>query len=266
MCIRDSSRTVMQQLDNVGVSWGYYDYLNPSGELTSNYPLNFLLDPPSEASDKIRDISSLLGELGSGSGLPSVSFVNSLGHLKFTEHPPFNPRLGECWVISIVNQVMESSFWPNTAIFITWDEGGGYYDHVLPSRNFTINHGFSQDLVGLGQRVPLLVISPYSKENFVSDSVLSPLSLLRFIEFNWKLPPLNELVSQSNLPLGFFNFSQTAREPIILSPSSTYPVVPQTHSNISLPTIPIEYETVGIIAAVILLGALSKRRRCSSSV
>jgi len=260
------SKTVMRQLDDSGVSWGYYDYLNASGVPFSMYPLNYLSDVPFQALDKVRSISDLFGELGSGSNLPSVSLVNSLGDFKLTEHPPFNPMMGERWVVSIVNRVMESSFWPTTAIFITWDEGGGFYDHVVPSREFTINHGFTQDLTGLGQRVPLLVISPYSRENFVSDTVLSHLSLLHFIEYNWALPPLDELVAQSNLPLGFFNFSQGARTPIILSSSATYPIPSQSQSNRSLPSVPVEYELVGIVVAVVLLGNLSRRIRRSSSI
>ncbi len=260
------SKTVMRQLDDSGVSWGYYDYLNASGEPFSMYPLNYLSDVPFQALDKVRSISDLFGELGSGSNLPSVSLVNSLGDFKLTEHPPFNPMMGERWVVSIVNRVMESSFWPTTAIFITWDEGGGFYDHVVPPREFTINHGFTQDLTGLGQRVPLLVISPYSRENFVSDAVLSHLSVLHFIEYNWALPPLDEFVAQSNLPLGFFNFSQGARTPIILSPSATYPIPSQSQSNRSLPSVPVEYELVGIVVAVVLLGSLSRRIRRSSSI
>lgn len=260
------SKTVMRQLDDSGVSWGYYDYLNASGEPFNMYPLNYLSDVPSQALDKVRSISDFLGELGSGSNLPSVSLVNSLGDFKLTEHPPFNPTMGERWVVSMVNRVMESIYWPSTAIFITWDEGGGYYDHVMPPHEFTINHGFSQALEGLGQRVPLLVISPYSKENFVSETLLSHLSLLHFIEYNWALSSLDELVAQSNLPLGFFNFSRAIRTPIILSPSATYPIPSQAQSSGPLPTIPIEYELVGIVVAVILLGGLGRRPRRSSSV
>jgi phospholipase C len=254
------SKTVMRQLDDAGVSWGYYDHLNDSSARFNTYPLNYLSDVPSQAQGSVRDTSDLLRELGTGSGLPSVSFVNSLGDFKLTEHPAFSPTLGEEWVVSIVNRVMESSFWPTTTIFITWDEGGGYYDHVVPSRDFTINHGFTQDLVGLGQRVPLLVISPYSKENFVSDTLLSHLSLLHFIEYNWMLPPLDELAAQSNLPLDFFNFSQAPRAPIILGSPSTYPIPSQSQSNGSLPDVPVGFELAGIIAALILLGSLTRRR------
>ena len=259
------SNTVMRQLDGAGVSWGYYDYLNASIEPFNMYPLNYFLDVPSQAPANVRNISDLLGELGSGSNLPSVSFVNSLGDFKLTEHPPFNPTLGERWVVSIVNRVMESSYWPTTSIFITWDEGGGYYDHVVPSKDFTINHGFTQDLIGLGQRVPLLVISPYSRENFVSSIVLSHLSLLHFIEYNWALQPLNELVARSNLPLGFFNFSQTTRTPIILGSPDIYPIPLQPRQSSPLLNIPIEFELVGIVATIILLGSLSMKTRRSSS-
>jgi phospholipase C len=260
------SKTVMRQLDDSGVSWGYYDYVNTPSEPFNTYPLNYLSDVPPQALGKIKNTSDLVGELASGSGLPSVSFVNSLEDFKLTEHPPFNPTMGERWVVSIVNQVMESSYWPTTTIFITWDEGGGYYDHVVPPPEFILNHGFSRNLVGFGQRVPLLVISPYSKENFVSEAHLSHLSLMHFIEYNWALPPLDELVAQSNLPLGFFNFSQTPRTPIILSSSVTYPIPSQSQSNGSLPSIPVECELVGIVAAVILLGGLTRRARRSSSI
>lgn len=258
------SKTVVHQLDDAGVSWGYYDYLNTSVKPLNTYPINYVSDVPSQDQSKVRDTSDLLGELGSGSGLPSVSFVNSLGDFKLTEHPPFNPTLGERWVVSMVNRVMESSYWPTTSIFITWDEGGGYYDHVVPPKDFTINHGFAQDLVGLGQRVPLLVISPYSRQNFVSHIIMSHLSLLHFIEYNWALHPLNELVAQSNLPLGFFNFSQAPRTPIILGSPDIYPIPLQSQQSTSLLNIPVEYELVGIVTAVILLGALSVKRRRSS--
>lgn len=256
------SKTVMRQLDDAGVSWGYYDYLNTSVEASNTYPLNYVSDVPSDQS-KIRDTSNLLEELGSRSGLPSVSFVNSLGDFKLTEHPPFNPTLGERWVVSLVNRVMESSYWPTTSIFITWDEGGGYYDHVVPPKDFIVNHGFTQDLVGLGQRVPLLVISPYSRENFVSSIILSHLSLLHFIEYNWALQPLNELVAQSNLPLEFFNFSQAPRTPIVLGSPDIYPIPLQSQPSALLFNIPITYELLGIAVAVILLGILSKKTRRS---
>jgi phospholipase C len=230
------SSMVIRQLDDAAVSWGYYDYLDAFGGASNVYPLNYTSGMPHQALSDTRNISDLIQELAIGSGLPSVSFVNSLGAPALTEHPPFNPRTGEQWTVSIVNRVMKSSYWPTTAIFITWDEGGGFYDHVIPPREFTVNHSFNDELIGLGQRVPLLVISPYSRENFVSSMLLSHLSLLHFVEYNWNLPPLNGLVAESNLPLEFFNFSQAPRTPIILDSPLVYPIPLQTQSGETLPT------------------------------
>ncbi len=256
------SSTVMRQLDDAGLSWGYYDFLDAFGGPSNVYPLNYTSDEPQEALSNTRNISDLIQELGSGSGLPSISFVNSLGTPELTEHPPFNPRTGEQWTVSIVNRVMKSSYWPTTAIFITWDEGGGFYDHVIPPREFTGNHSFNDELVGLGQRVPLLVISPYSRENFVSSTLLSHLSLLHFVEYNWNLPPLNGLVAESNLPLEFFNFSQSPRAAIILDSPIVYPIPLQTQSGETPPT-PVNQGgplLTGVLVPLIVVLAIVMRR------
>jgi phospholipase C len=246
------SSTLMQQLDDAAVSWGYYDYIDIFGGPSNVYPLNYTSDEPQQALSNTRNISDLIQELSSGSGLPSVSFVNSLGLPNLTEHPPFNPRTGEQWVVSIVNRVMESNYWASTAIFITWDEGGGFYDHVVPPREFTVNHAFTDELFGLGQRVPLLVISPYSKENFVSSKLLSHLSLLHFVEYNWNLPLLNGLVGESNLPLDFFNFSQGPRNPVILSSPIVYPIPLQTESA----PLPISIDQYGPLLSVLMVSLI----------
>jgi phospholipase C len=256
------SSTVMRQLDDAGVSWGYYDYLDAHAGASNVYPLNYTSNAPSQALSNTRSISDLVQELASGSGLPSVSFVNSLGESDLTEHPPFNPTTGELWTVSMVNRVMKSSYWPTTAIFITWDEGGGFYDHAIPPREFTVNHSFTNELVGLGQRVPLLVISSYSRENFVSATLLSHLSLLHFVEYNWNLPALDELVAESNLPLDFFNFSQALRSPIILSPPIIYPIPLQTQPSASLPNPAIQNGLLyaAIIVPLIAVVAIAMRR------
>src|SRR6266851_6952665 len=89
------SGTVMRQLDDASVSWGYSDYLDAFGGPSNVYPLNYTSDEPQEAISNTRNVSDLVQELAIGSGLPSVSFVNSLGTPELTEHPPFNPRTGE---------------------------------------------------------------------------------------------------------------------------------------------------------------------------
>jgi phospholipase C len=256
------SSTIMRQLDDAAVTWGYYDYLGAYGRSSNVYPLNYTFGMPQQALRNTKNISDLTQELANGSGLPSVSFVSSLGVSDLTEHPPFNPTTGELLAVSIINSVMESSYWPTTAIFITWDEGGGFYDHVIPPREFTVNHSFTDELVGLGQRVPLLVISPYSRENLVSSMLLSHLSLLHFVEYNWNLPPLNGLVAESNLPLEFFNFSQSPRTPLILDSPIVYPIPLQTRSSASLPAPINQYGPLpaGILVPLIVVLAIAMRR------
>jgi len=206
------NRTILGELDAHGVSWGYFDFVNASGSSSNVYPFNYFLNSTSQ----ISDVSKFLGYLSSGTNLPAVSFVNSLGSDAFDEHPPENVTEGELWVVSIVNAVMSSSYWDSSVVLITWDEGGGYYDHVAPPQLLTIQND-NQSLSGYGQRVPLLVISPYARENYVSETVLNHMSIVRFIEYNWNLPILNQNVMASNNLLEFFDFASPPRPPIILS-------------------------------------------------
>jgi phospholipase C len=264
------NETLMSQLDAAGVSWGYYDYVTANSSQSIVKPLNYISGMTERAVSRVGDLSSLYRDLSNGTGLPSVSFVNSLGDKTYDEHPPSNPTTGEQWVVSVVDDVMRSTYWGSTAIFITWDEGGGFYDQVVPPVEFTVNHGFQSPLLGLGQRVPLLVVSPYSKEAYVSNTLMSHLSLTHFIEYNWNLPPLDANVANSNLPLGFFNFSQPPRPPLILGTSgpfsmSTYPVplqVPLSQTTATRPTdaFGLALANASLLALCGLLVAISKRR------
>lgn len=257
--------TVMHQLDEAGVSWGYYDYIGTYGGASNTYPLNYFSNRTSQAIDNTLPVPILSQQLAQGAGLPSVSFVNSLGNPQLDEHPSSNPTRGELWVESLINQVMESTYWSTTAIFVTWDEGGGYYDHVDPPGAFAINNSFTDPLLGLGQRVPLLVISPYAKQSFVSHDLLSHLSLLHFIEYNWNQTPLNTLVEKANLPLSFFNFSQQPRAPIILSSSPTYPIPLQNQSDNPLPYVAIFSTIFAGSTLAVLTAFLVKRKKNSIS-
>ena len=82
-----------------------------------------------------------------------------------------------------------SAFWNSTAVVIVWDTGGGWYDHAPPP---------SVDSQGLNVRVPLLVISPLAKQHYVSHVQMDHVSILRFIQNNWGLSPLNTRNTQSN--------------------------------------------------------------------
>ena len=83
------------------------------------------------------------------------------------------------WLDTLVTSVQKSSAWSSTAIVVLWDESGGWYDHVAPPQ--------LADTVGLGPRVPVLVISPYAKPGAISHTQMDFVSILRFIEWNWQL-------------------------------------------------------------------------------
>jgi phospholipase C len=211
--IRSAMKTIFYQLAANGISWGYFDYF-------SKLPVN--ASTPFDLAASIENISHFYGDLSNGTNLPAVSFVTSLESAGYDELPPDNVTTGELWAVSVVNAIEKSSYWSSSAIFITWDEGGGFYDHVPPPKVLTIDHGFSSPLVGYGQRIPLLVISPYAKENYVSQTVLNHMSLIKFIEYNFGLSALNSNVANSNNLLDFFDFSQSPRIPIILNSSGPY--------------------------------------------
>jgi phospholipase C len=139
--------------------------------------------------------------------LPNVSFVTPSEDAA-SDHPPEPTQPAQNFVASIVNAIMRSTEWNSTAIFVTWDDFGGFYDHVPPPQ---------VDGIGLGPRVPLLVISPYAKPGYVSDAQGEFSSFDKYIEENFNLPSLGERDSLANTSdlQDFFNYSQTPLKKMI---------------------------------------------------
>jgi phospholipase C len=210
----NTNQTIFFELSNAGISWGYFGA--PGQDYYDSYPLNFFQGFQSYASN-IGSWSEFAQDLNDHL-LPAISIISSLGYANVDQHPPDNVTLGEDWLLGIVNDVMQSPYWDSSVIFINYDEGGGYFDQVPPP---------TLDGVQLGFRIPLLVISPYSKENYVSHTELNHASILAFIEYNWNLPALNGFVSDSKIPLDFFDFSQAPRIPVLISNSSQFPATIQ---------------------------------------
>ncbi len=122
---------------------------------------------------------------------------------KNSDHTNCGGGLGPSWVTSIVDAVGKSKFWNSTAIFVQWDDWGGLYDHVPPP---------FKDYDGLGFRVPLLVISPYAKQNYVSHVQYETASVLRFAEDLFGLGRLAAADRRAASPVGdCFDFSQKPR-------------------------------------------------------
>jgi len=157
----------------------------------------------------------------SSCGLPSVSWIDP--NIKVSEHPPSRVSVGQAYVTTLVNSIMRSPCWGSTAIFLSWDDWGGFYDHVVPP---TI------DQHGYGPRVPGIVISPYAKTGYIDHQQLSHDAYLKFIEDDFlnrqRLNPATDGrpdprpdVREEAPGLGSlandFEFSQSPRPPLLLS-------------------------------------------------
>jgi phospholipase C len=148
--------------------------------------------------------------------LPNISWV--IPGLSFSDHPSANLSLGQAYVASVVDAVESSSDWSSTAIFLSWDDYGGFYDHVAPPR---------VDSLGLSMRVPLIVISPYTPEGRIVHDLGYFESLLHFVEWKFGLGCITSRDCNAPLPLGYFDFGQAPRPPMLFPTSgrnATHPL------------------------------------------
>jgi phospholipase C len=128
----------------------------------------------------MQDVSVLTGILGGAGGeLPAVSFVKALGYHQ--EHPGTNLTLsaGVNWASALIQAIEHSPFRDDTLVLLTYDEGGGYFDHVAPPATSSV------DNQPYGMRIPLLAVGPFARSNFVSHVTMEHASLVKFIEWNW---------------------------------------------------------------------------------
>ena len=207
--------TIFDQLESQGISWKFY-IQNYDPELTYRtvhlYPfnrasqviwaplLNFdrFLDNP-DLNDNIVDLDQYFDDLVDGT-LPNVAFMVPSGP---SEHPPSSLLSGQRFVRTLLQRLMQSEFWESSAFLWSYDDWGGWYDHVPPPR---------VDEYGYGFRVPALLVSPYAKRGFIDSTQLDYTSALKFISENWGLEPLAERTAKANSLTNAFDFTQPPRQ------------------------------------------------------
>jgi len=207
-------RSIFNELDEGFVDWKVY---------TAQYPLSFpsLLFKyvSTRAAQHVFPISQYYAD-AAGGNLPSVSFVDprflDTPRIESDEHPPSNIQVGQKFVADVVNGLMASPNWSSSALFLTYDENGGFYDHMAPPAapkpdNVPPNLQ-PGDTPGAfdryGFRVPVVVVSPYAKRHYVSHVVDDHTSILRFIEMRFGLPALSNRDVNAD-PMGdMFDFSK----------------------------------------------------------
>jgi len=167
----------------------------------------------------VQPVSSFLSAAKGGT-LPAVSWITP-SQIN-SEHPPASVHEGQAWVTNLVNSVMRGPDWASTAIFLSWDDWGGFYDHVPPP---------VVDGDGYGLRVPTIVISPYARRGFIDHQTLSHDAFLKFIEDDFlggarldpatdgrpdPRPDVRESAPQLGNLAADFDFTQAPRPPVIL--------------------------------------------------
>lgn len=158
--------------------------------------------------------------------LPQVCWVTPYFGSALSEHPAFRGgcRLGMAYVTGLVNAVMKSPNWESSAIFIAWDDWGGYYDHVAPP---------VVDQYGYGIRVPGLVISPYAKQGFVDHSTYSFESWLKIVEERYGVKSMTDRDRNALDMMESFDFNQAPRTPYPLSTTVVGSPYPQPFQSIT---------------------------------
>jgi phospholipase C len=169
--------------------------------------------------NNITDVTNFYKDARTGH-LPEVSWITPSG--PNSEHPPALVSVGQTWTASLINAVMQGPDWDSTVIFLSWDDWGGFYDHMVPP---------VVDKNGLGLRVPALVISPYARKDFIDHQILSHDSYNAFIEDLFlngqrldpktdgrpdSRPTVRETVPILGSLLEDFDFNQAPRPPLIL--------------------------------------------------
>jgi len=160
--------------------------------------------------------------------LPSVSWVYAPGSpVELSEHPPYGKnagqktvKLGSQWTADRVRKLGQSKIWANSVIFITWDDWGGWYDHVDPpplkdkwtGGSPTAGPSYANTQFSYGTRVGCLVVSPYSKRG-ISKAFHSHVSLVKFCEVTFGLKPINARDAASDDMSDCFDFQQTPFPP-----------------------------------------------------
>ena len=201
--------TIFGRLQQAGISWKVYYAQFPTASFFADVKAHM---------DQVQPISQYFADAAAGS-LPQVAFVEPtyIGDvtMETDEHPPANFQVGQQFTASVVNALMKSRDWSSSAFILTYDEHGGYYDHVAPPAAPAPDG--VPPILGPGDvpaafdhygvRVPFVVASPFSKQHFVSHRVSDHTSILALIERRFGLPPLTQRDAKANALLEYFDFA-----------------------------------------------------------
>lgn len=220
---------LVDELEARGIDWKVYTTYPGTPGLTM-----FINQYIKYRVDHFRSLDDYFADAEAGT-LPQFAFIDPAlawgGGIGNDEHPPGIARMGENLTATVVDALTKSPQWSTSALFITYDEHGGLYDHVVPPpacppgdvepiiEEGQTNAGFDQ----LGIRVPMMVVSPFSKKHHVSHRVYDHTSLVRFVEAKFYLPAMTNRDANAEAPWDMFDFDNP---PHLNPPTITIPNKP----------------------------------------
>ena len=223
----NATPSIEDELANSSVSWKYYDFPLPTYTVAiAHSPTGVAYDywNPMAArnqsytaglSSHFVNRTDILGDAANGT-LPGLSWV--MPSPPISDHPPYNLTRGEDWVAKVVDALEGSPEWNSTLLFVSWDEFGGFYDHVLPPHASGVGDGF---------RVPLLAVGPWVRQGYVDPVNMTFESILHLMEKRFHLGCLGPGDCRAPLPLSMFDFQRhRPRAPIYFPDfvNATYPM------------------------------------------
>lgn len=214
--------TIFAHLDQAGVSWRYYYQDALSSALIQQFSIY------KSDTAKVVPIANWFNDVLNDSTLPSIIFIERASQSSRDEHPGANIQTGAADVANIINALISSPSWQDSALILAYDEGGGLYDHVRPAREIRPDSLApklkSTDKPGAfnqtGFRVPLIIFSPWARPSFVSHTTRDCTSILRLIEDRFNVAPLTLRDANADDMMEFFDFSGA---PPLLTPPTLPP-------------------------------------------
>ena len=206
-------------LQKAGLTWGNY----------GGYAFHYIRELAALPGNHTRDLFAHQAAAGQ---LPSVSWVYGDGNPSFSEHPRENITLGSQWTVQQIQAIVDGGLWPRTAVFITWDDWGGWYDHVVPpnveqwdSKRAQFPGDAHPEFDGqqfrFGSRVPCLVVGPYARKGYVSSTQRSHISLLKFCQTLFGVQSINSRLDTSDDMSDCFDPTQAPLPPPKLATATT---------------------------------------------
>lgn len=215
--------TIFDRLSQYGISWRDY-YHTDSSPTTAVW-----LSDAAATSPNVVSIDAFFGDAAAGN-LPGFCIVDP-NYEYGSEEDPQDISVGEAFSSTVVQALLESPAWSNTLLVWTYDEHGGYYDHVppppalAPDSTKPMPEAGESDYAGFkryGFRVPTVVVSPYARKDYVSHSIYDQTSILAMVERKWNLPALTYRDANANDLMGFLDFDQPGftDPPTLAAPAS----------------------------------------------